>query len=324
MTTRNTALAITLTTIATLVLATGSFAQTPEFLKTRMGTLTGELHVEGRPLANAIISFFNAADGPPPDLGTVRRVPDKVDRTDNTGKFSVELLQGTYYMGALIRDAVKGPGPPRPGEIFFFVRDAKGELQAFAITARQTSQAGILAGIAAKDLRELKNFMTIRGVVKDSAGTPLGGVIVTLNDDVNSARPRFVSGKTSDDGTYEVKVPPGKYYVVAHESIRGGRPTPGSKIGMYGRSAQPGATPSPNTPGGGPGAMLSPSSAAVSGTGNVALPVTGKDGEVIDHIDITMFAMPNPEEIRQKYLDEAEARKKTEPGQGQAPPASQK
>lgn len=285
-------------------------AAVPAMLKAGMGILKGELQVEGRPLPNAVISFFNTQEGPPPDTGTARRVPDRVERTDPDGKFSVELLPGSYFVGALIRDADKGPGPPRPGEKFFFARDGQGNLRTFDLKAGQTTEAGPITGIAPAGFKEFNNYMTIRGTVREVDGKPLAGVIVTLNDNMNSARPRFISGKTSADGTYEVKVPPGKYYVVAHESIRGGRPTPGSKIGMYGRSGQPGTTPSPNSPGGGPGAMLAPGSAAQSGAGNEALPVTGRNGDILERIDITMISVPDPEQVRNKFLEEAETRKK--------------
>lgn len=303
--------------------ATVFAAGVPGYLKERMGTLNGEFHVENKPLPNATLSFFNTTGGPPPNLGNARRVPDLVSRADADGKFSVPLPPGMYFMGALIREKGAGPGPPRPGEKFFFARNPDGKMRIFTVKAKQTTETGIIAGIAPERFEEFQSYMTIRGKVKDADGKPLGGIIVTLNDNLNSARPKFISGKTNEDGTYEVKVPPGKYYVVAHESIRGGRPTPGSKIGMYGRNIQPGSTPSPNTPGGGPGNKMFPGSAAQSGTGNEVLPVAGQEGDLLEHIDIIMLAVPDPEKMRQKYLDEAQERKKGADVQEEPPPAKQ-
>ena len=115
-----------------------SWAEAPGFLKARMGTLTGEIVIEGKPLPGAIVSFFNTASGPPPILGTVRRVPDMVTRTNQDGKFSVKLLPGSYFMGALVRQKGGGIGPPRPGEKFYFAHDKEGNLRSFDIKKRHS------------------------------------------------------------------------------------------------------------------------------------------------------------------------------------------
>ena len=116
--------------------------------------------------------------------------------------------------------------------------------------------------------------------------------------------------KTKENGTYEIKVPPGKYYVMAHEFIRGGRPRPGSSIGMYGKTA-PSNVAIPSNAMGGLGGNMPPGIAAQSRSGVEAIPIEGKHGEVLENIDITMFNIPDPEKTRKKIEEEARARKES-------------
>lgn len=282
-----------------------SFAGVPGFLKNKMGTLNGQLFVHEKPLADAIVSFFDSKGGPPPVVGSTRRVPDMVARTDDQGRFSVKLLAGSYCMGSLIREKGNGAGPPRDGEEYFFIRDSAGNLRTLEVRAKAISEVGRVDGVVPGMFKEFDDFIVIRGTITDETGKVLPGVLVTLRESLASSRPRYISKRTATDGSFEMKVPPGQYYVMARESLQGGRPLTGSYIGTYGKSAPlVEAT----------GQKGKDSSGGVSlgggrqGGGGEAKVVGGSKGEIISGIDIQMFRIPDPGATRQRFEEAARSR----------------
>lgn len=283
-----------------------SQADVPGFMKERMGTLKGTVYVKDKVYANAIVAFFDKNNGPPPVVGSARRVPDAIDRSNDQGAFSIKLLPGTYYMGTLFREVSKGMGPPRPGEEYFFIESEPGKLREFTVETKKASDIGRVNGMPPGAFQELKNFITINGKVTGEDGKPLAGAQITLKDNMESPRPRYISEGTAADGTFSIKVPPGKYYVVARESVQGGKPTIGSSIGSYGKTAPLGDAALPPNVGSQSGASTAARGLQGSGEGQ-AIAVEGKEGAVIDNINIQMFKIPNPSETRQKFEDEAKS-----------------
>ena len=270
-----------------------------------MGTLKGQLYVDGKRLPDAIVSFFDKKGGPPPVVGSTRRVPDMVGRTDAKGQFTVQLLPGTYYMGAMIRKRGKGPGPPRKGEKFYFIRDNKGNLRAMEVKSKAVTDAGRVNGVVPGKFKEFKNFITISGIVVDQAGKPEAGILVTLKDNIKAHRPKYITHRTGNDGKFFMRVPPGRYFVVARESLREGRPKAGSMVGTYGKSA-PIAGPLPvNAEGGRSGGV--PAGIGLQGGAGKAVAVEGKSGQVISGIKINMFKIPDPQETRREFEKKARA-----------------
>ncbi len=290
-----------------LSLASATWAAAPVFMKARMGTLQGQLYVNGKILPEAIVSFFDKESGPPPVLGSARRVPDMVARTNKKAAFSVKLLPGAYYMGAMIRERGKGPGPPRKGEQYYFIRDEKGNLLVLTVKAKSVTDAGRLNGVPPGKFKEFKTFITISGKVVDEMGKPRSGVLVTLKDKLNAPRPKYITDRTGVDGGFIMKVPPGNYFVMARESIRGGRPAIGSSVGTYGRIAPSGKSLSMNAAGKSGAAPVRPG--LQGGGGGSAIAVGGKDGEVIAGIVINMFKIPDPKETRNKFEKQAQVSK---------------
>nr|MBF0222378.1 carboxypeptidase regulatory-like domain-containing protein [Desulfobulbaceae bacterium] len=287
------------------VFLTNASAGIPGFMKARMGTLKGQVFVDDKPLADAIVSFFDTKGGPPPAIGSARRVPDMVTRTDSQGWFTAQLLPGNFYVGAMVRAVGLGPGPPRAGEEFFFVRNSEGRLRSVAVITKQVVEIGRLDGVPPGKFKEFDDFIVITGKITDENGQPRSGVMVTLKESMSAARPKFVSERTGDDGLYELKVPPGQYYVLARESLQGGRPRTGSFIGTYGKTAPVGDA-SPLNAGGKSGGA--PPGIGTQGGGGEAISVIGKKGEVLSGVDIQLFRIPDPEETRKKFEDEARAR----------------
>ena len=291
--------------LALIVAAVGTgWAGVPGFMREQMGTLKGQIFVDGKPFPDAIVSFFDKKGGPPPIVGKVRRVPDMVGRTDANGYFSVQLMPGEYSVGTLKRAVADGPGPPREGEKFFFVRGGDGKLRYVSVPTKQELDAGRLDGVPPGQFEEFTQSITIRGTVKDPEGKPVEGMMVSVKDDINSSRPKYISEPTGKDGRYEMKVPPGRYFVVARGAIQGGRPRAGSSVGIYGKGAPMGSA-SPANAGGGRDGQNPPGIAAQGGGEGEAKAVEGKDGAVLDKIDIVLHEIPDPDETRKKFEAEA-------------------
>jgi hypothetical protein len=142
-------------------------AQVPGFMKEQMGTLSGQVvNDAGQPLKTGVVSFFNAAKAISPMVANMHRIPDMIGRMGPDGKFSVKLLPGSYFMGALIiNDPGRGPGPPREGETFYFARDDKGNLREFALGKKEDKDAGLVVGALPESFSEVKNLLTIEGTL---------------------------------------------------------------------------------------------------------------------------------------------------------------
>lgn len=287
-----------------------SWADVPGFMKEQMGTLKGTVYVKDKPYTKAIVSFFDKNGGPPPIIGSARRVPEAIDRSTDKGEFSLKLLPGTYYMGAMQRELEKGFGPPREGEEYFFMRDDKGKLREFTVETKKVTDAARVDGMPPGAFHEFNEFITIEGKVTGENGKPLAGALVTLKENMDAPRPRYISNATGADGTFSIKVPPGKYYLVGRESVGGGKPGIGTFIGSYGKNDPLGESVPPNV-GSQPGA--SAAAKGMQGGGGQALAVEGKSGALIKGINIQMFKIPDPAETREKY--ESEARTQAEAAQ---------
>ncbi len=287
-----------------LLPSSASLAGIPGFMKARMGTLQGQLYVDGKILPNAIISFFDKKGGPPPILGSARRVPDMVARTDDKAKFSVKLLPGSYYMGSLIRERGKGPGPPQKGEQYFFIRDQNGQLQSLVVKTKSINKVGRLNGVPPGKFKEFEAFITISGKVIDETNKPCSGALVTLKDKLNAPRPKYIAKPTDEQGKFSVKVPPGKYYLMVRESLRDGRPAIGSSVGTYGKVAPKVSAASRQADNKNASFPAGMSQQGGSGT---AIAVGGEKGEIISGIVINMFKIPDPNATRNEYKKKARA-----------------
>src|SRR6266702_5744824 len=91
------------------------------------GRISGKWISSGKePMAGGLVYFFNGASGPRPSPDSYWRVPDEVANIDTEGRFSVELVAGNYYLGAIKRIKGNELGPPLDGDFFFFSRDERG------------------------------------------------------------------------------------------------------------------------------------------------------------------------------------------------------
>lgn len=283
-----------------------SQAGVPGYLKARMGTLSGQvITTDGKPVPGGVVSFFNTSKGIPPLIANMHRIPDMVGKMGTDGKFSVKLLPGSYYMGALIiTDPGRGPGPPREGETFYFARDDKGNLRELTIGTKEIKDAGQVIGALPDTFPVAKNMMTIEGRLLMEDGKPFAGGTVLVKTDMNKSRPDFVSGRTGEDGKFSLQLPPDtQYYLVGRERAVG-RPVPGTYVGTYGSKkaiSKGGALPISGVKPARPASGMPQVEGVQVGPGNdLPVAVTGKAGEKLTGFEIMMFKVPVPGEQREK------------------------
>ena len=288
-------------------------------MKKQMGTLSGQVvNDAGEPLeGGGVVSFFNTEKGIPPLIAKMHRIPDMVGRMASDGKFSIKLLPGSYYMGALvITDPGRGPGPPQEGEKFYFARDDKGSLREFTLAIKEEKDVGKVVGALPETFPVAKNVVTIEGRLLLQNDQPYKGGVVLVKTDMNKPRPDFVSERTGEDGKFKLQLPPDTPYYIMGRERAVGRPVPGSYIGTYGSKsaiAQGGALPIGNARPAQPASGMPQLEGVDLGPGD-DLPkiVTGKSGETLTGIDITMFKMPVPEDQREKLQGTLGFSKQTE------------
>lgn len=319
-------------------------AAPPGFMKARMGTLSGQVQDENeKPLTGGgVVSFFKVSKGIPPLVANMHRIPDTLGRMEQDGRFSVKLLPGTYYMGAMIiSDPGRGPGPPREGEVFYFARDEKGDLLKLTLGQYEDKDVGLVMGGLPGSFPVVKDLATIAGKILHEDGQPFEGAFVMLKVDMNSQRPDYVSQRTGKDGSFLLKIPSGKYYVLSREKIIGGRPSIGDFVGVFGKdSLLGGALPGGGVERLGPGVPLKSEDGASSGeqdaaeldergnsgflggigsvqAGSAAVIIELKKGESLIAMEIIMYQVPDPVGTREKLLQEGQ--QQDDPAEFQAP-----
>jgi hypothetical protein len=168
-----------------------------------------------------------------------------VGKTDEKGKFSIELAEGTYYLSAQKKVGSDVPGPPQDGDLSGVIRDKKGEPIKYTVKRGKTTNIGILRKATvfkSPTIKTTEGMTAISGVVKTIDGSPLANVVVHVYDNQETkAKPNFVSNKTGKDGKYMVQVDQeGTYFVTVRAVNSGGRPKNGDIFGSYGgETAQP-------------------------------------------------------------------------------------
>ena len=270
------------------------------------GTAFGQVVDEdGSPLPGGVVSFFNAKKGVAPLIADVHRIPDIVGRMDPDGRFNVKLRPGSYYMGALIiTNPNRGPGPPRPGEKFYYARNDQGDLREIAIGTGEEKDFGQIVMALPDTFPAAKSLVTIQGRLLKDDGTPFAGGVVLVKTNMNKLRPDFVSPRTDEAGRYEIKLPADTPYFLLGRERSVGRPVPGSYVGTYGSNKQislGGALPIGSLMQGLSASGMPTVEGVDIGPGkDLPKKVIGKPGQSFTGVDIMMFKMPVPGEQREK------------------------
>jgi hypothetical protein len=269
--------------------------------------IKGRLMIEGKTaMPGGVVSFFDVTAGLPPNHGNVRRIPDLVTQVGEDGSFTAKMLPGKFYLGSLNRKPEQGPGPPRPGEKLYFAVDDTGAIRMLEVLPGEKKDFGNISISPSIAFKDLADYFTVEGQVKDEAGKPVAGAMLMIKIDLESPRPDLISANTDREGRYRIKLPIGKsYHFIARNTINPGRPFVGSYVGTY------------NGP-------LNLKTAQESEEAPLPVPVTAKAGEIVTGIDIMVIAVPDPEKIKkQKQEDVAKQQESPEIKDQKKDPASE-
>jgi len=229
---------------AVLLSAGTSIAQQNEEPGPGPGQVSGALFTkEGAPMNGGLVYFFTRT-GPLPDPERYWRVPDFMAEIGEKGEFSLELLEGEYYIGAIKRAAGKTEnGPPEIGDLFYKGVDANGKPSSFIVKKGERTDLGAIRGaVPFKGLPAGNKISAIKGKVITPNGKPVKGALVFafLTPSI-MGKPAFASYRTGKDGTYVLRVDEGgSFFLRARDIYGGGPPVTGALIGNYG-----GETPQP-------------------------------------------------------------------------------
>jgi len=196
---------------------------------------------ESGPMTGAQVLLFNAAVGPPPSSNKFLRIPDAGTAVDTSGKFSVELPAGNYYLVMRKRLIPNSAGPPLEGDPQYYARLKSGEPKVFIVKAGKNTDIGTISTAEPfkKEKLVAKEDMTgIEGTVIDEQGQSVAGVrVFAYSSPEMQGRPLYASDVTGADGKYFLNVnQQGSYYLRVRTHFGGGKPLNGEFMGVYGKS----------------------------------------------------------------------------------------
>ena len=273
----------------------------PGFMEERMGTMTGQVIYEGKPLANNLLAFFNVNKGLPPIAGQGGRAPDARTYSDQEGKFSLRLSLGSYYVGVLRRGPEEPLGPPRQGELYYFAGSGEGKLRRISLESRSAFDSGVIEVALPENFLDTEDYFVVSGEVVNGAGDnePYQGAMVTAKyGNTSRYRPDYVSRPTGADGKFSLRLPPGKSFILlARSSITGNKPKPGDDIGKYGANSFEPQVDDISQLGPPPGVNVEK---PVKVASNEQVTVKGESGQIVSGVVIHMYKMPD-----QKVMQES-------------------
>ncbi len=201
------------------------------------GIVSGQVMGRGAaPLAGAMVFFYNVRTGPAPSYTRYWRVPDLVMDADDQGKFSMEIPEGTYCIGAIKRAGKRQLGPPCEGDLFLLSLDGKGAPKKFDVKPGEKIDIGNLGEAVPYKSADLREGMTaIEGSVLDREGKPVESAIVfAFVTPSIVGKPLFVSERSSKDGKYLLRVHEGgNFYLKVRSSYGGGPPASHEIVDSY-------------------------------------------------------------------------------------------
>ena len=245
------------------------------------GTITGQILLEnGKPMPGGIAAFFRVDSPYPLKFGSLHRIPEHIATVDEKGRFTGVLPAGRYYLGVIVKDGPSSPGPPGTGEKTFSAVDDEKNRRIFKIEPDEIKDLGFIHVTTLKPDRKMDDFFTIRGKMVNQEGKPFNGAWIMVRRNPHSKRPDLISEKITENGEFDLQLPPGgPYFLIAKDSPGMGRPQAGSYVGSYtGPEPVFGQNmPEPNPQ-----------------------PLSGSPGETITGIQILMIEVPDSELRKEK------------------------
>ncbi len=184
------------------------------------GLISGKLVTdEGRPMADAMVFFFNDKSGPPPSPDKYWRIPDHVLTVNGEGRFAVDLAEGNYYIGVVPSGSWQHDGPPRGENFLFLGQKPDGGLTPHPVRNGEETDLGIISESELFKMIDSSGELTstIEGFILNDDGIPAEKAIAFAYPAPGTdTKPLFVSDSTDEDGRYTLRLHEGgTYYLKA-------------------------------------------------------------------------------------------------------------
>lgn len=273
------------------VLMTGICGSVGSAVIDQHGQVTGRVMSDEGVSASGTIAFFGADRGSNPADRSLQRIPDRTAMVDEQGRFAVEIQYGSYMLGYFPGEKKNSPGLPE--KTFSPSIAGKNETEPYVlIVTVPQADIGDVVFYPIKEVASSPAF-TVEGTVRADSGKPVRGITVIAKKDLNMFRPQYISLKTDRSGRYSLRLPPGKYYLLARHRLNTyGRPVTGEYFGIWGVEAPAGEF--------GWFPMQKDQDYTVSGNG----------GDTITDADIIVHRIPDP--TKQEERLRLEGKKKSE------------
>lgn len=195
--------------------------------------ITGRVMIKtNSPMVNGVVLLFDKETGPPPHPYKYWRIPDLISGTDTSGRFTLDVAEGTYYLMVAQKRPDGEIGPPNEKEFLYFHGDADGNPYPLKVSVGSKLNLGVLTKSfvwTPNKVPHSKDITAIEGNVADQENRPVARAVVFAYLSKNTVgRPAFVSDRTDKLGRFQLRVyEGGTYYLKVRGVIGGGAPETG-------------------------------------------------------------------------------------------------
>lgn len=221
--------------IATAACAEGEAVQKPSAEEQLLTTVSGQVMVGiNKPMPYGVVLLYDKLMGPPPSSGKYWRVPDNISPLEKDGRFSLDLVEGTYYLQVAQKNPGAEIGPASEAEYLYFHADADGNALPLVVAKGASVNLGQLKAFLWKPemiVRD-KGVTAVEGVVVDTEGKPVErSIVLAYYNSSGNGRPVFVSDRTDKNGRYQLRTNDGgTFFLKVRGVVGGGKPVSGEYL----------------------------------------------------------------------------------------------
>jgi hypothetical protein len=164
--------------------------------------------------------------------GNLRGPADFEARVDEKGHYFLDLVEGTYYLVARMRQSGADAGPPKPGDAWALPSKNPVRVEADKTTVINFILQGIAQPMLMREGTLTSGETGFSGQLVDADNKPLPGAFVIAYPDSDFQRmPEATSPAVGDDGRFQLFVKrPGQWCLAARTRTRG-QPIAGEPYG---------------------------------------------------------------------------------------------
>lgn len=210
-------------------------SELPAQTDTQSASISGQVMIDGKtPMPYGVVLLYDSTTGPPPALGRYWRVPDLITPLGKEGNFSLEVVEGTYYLQIAQKNPGSDIGPAVESEYLYFHGDADGNALPLAVGSGGKLNLGQVKAFlwSPAMVRREKGITSVEGVVVDTEGNPVERAVVLAHYNPGAkGRPVFVSDRTDKKGRYQLRTNDGgTFYLSVRSVVGGGKPSNGEYL----------------------------------------------------------------------------------------------